>query len=207
MSHIPKWSSYIFWPLAFVILFISPWIFFNQKLVSVEAEEKIFGDVTVIFGTRVTGDEISPLLKERLEMGIRLYDGEKTRKLILSNTEPAARVMKKYMMTRGIPEADIILDMQARVTRQSCETPIVQISESILFVSQSFHLPRIYYECKKLGVHGQLVPAEHSGVIDRSKTRFYHIVTIRIPRYIREMFLLWRDIIFQTFLFVNPCKA
>ena len=196
-----KWSSYILCLLAFVSLFISPWFYFNQKLVSVEAEEKIFGDVTVIFGTRVTNDKISPLLKERLEMGVRLYEGKKTRKLILSNTEPAARVMKKYMITRGVPDADIILDMKARVTRQSCETQIVQNSESILFVSQSFHLPRIYYECKKLGAYGHLVPAEYSGAINRSKTSLYQIVTIRIPRYIREMFLLWRDIIFQTFIF------
>ena len=201
MSHIPKWSSYILWFLVFVGLFISPWFFLNQKLVSVEVEKKIFGDVTVIFGTRVTNDEISPLLQERLEMGIRLYEGNKTNKLILSNTEQASFIMKKYVTARGVPEADIILDMEARMTRQSCETHIVQNSESILFVSQSFHLPRIYYECKKLGVHGHLVPAEYSGAIDRSQTSLYQILTIRIPRYIREMVILWGDIIFQKFVF------
>ena len=78
ISSAMKWSSYILCLLAFVSLFISPWFYFNQKLVSVEAEEKIFGDVTVIFGTRVTNDKISPLLKERLELSL-IHISEPTR--------------------------------------------------------------------------------------------------------------------------------
>lgn len=181
---------------------MSPWHIFNTKIISPETEEKVFGTVTVIFGTRVKDGEISPLMKERLEMGIRLYEGQKTETLILSNTEQAAHVMKTYMLSRGIPEDDIILDTKAIVTRQSCETGIVQKnSGSVLLVSQSFHLPRIYYECKKTGVIGKLVPAEYSRTFDRSNTSLQNIITIRIPRYIREMALLWRDIIFQKVIF------
>lgn len=199
-----KRRSYLVWFLIILLLFMSPWYYLNTKIISPEAEEKVFGRAALIFGTRVTDGHIAPLLKERLEMGIRLYEGGKTDTLILSNTEHAAQVMKAYMLSRGIPEADIILDAEAVITRQSCETESARSrSGSILFVSQSFHLPRIYFECKKAGVAGQLVPAEYSRTIDRSNTSLYKIITIRLPRYIREMTILWGDIIFQKFIFEN----
>ena len=197
-----KRGSYIFYLTLFITLFVSPWYILNQKVMTVEQEEKVFGKAALIFGTRVKDDKISPLLMERLEMGIRLYEGGKTETLILSNTAQAALVMKDYMIGRGIPEEDIILDIEAEITRHSCQTPFAaNNSGSILFVSQAFHLPRISYECQKSGVEGQLIPAEYSNVIDRSNTSLYQILTIRFPRYVREMTLLWHDIIFQKLIF------
>ena len=197
-----KRGSYLLYITLFIALFISPWHRLNQKVVTIEQEEKIFGKAALIFGTRVKDDKTSPLLMERLEMGIRLYEGDKTNTLILSNTEQAVLVMKDYMISRGIPEENIVLDIEAEITRHSCQTAFAENnSGSILFVSQAFHLPRIYYECQKSGVEGEMIPAEYSNVIDRSNTSLYQILTIRFPRYVREMYLLWHDIIFQKLIF------
>ena len=202
MAERMKRVSYLLYLTLFITLFISPWHSLNQNVMTAAQEEKVFGKAALIFGTRVKDNKISPLLKERLEMGIRLYEGDKTKTLILSNTAQAAFVMKDYMIGRGIPDKDIILDIEAEITRHSCQTAIAEKnSGSILFVSQAFHLPRIYYECLKSGVEGQLVPAEFSNTIDRSKTSLYQILTIRFPRYVREMSLLWHDIVFQKIIF------
>ena len=197
-----KRGSYLLYLILFITLFVSPWHRLNQKVMTAAQAEKVFGNAALIFGTRVKDNKISPLLMERLEMGIRLYEGDKTNTLILSNTEQAALVMKDYMISRGIPEEDIVLDIEAEITRHSCQTTFAENnSGSILFVSQAFHLPRISYECQKSGVEGQLIPAEFSNTIDRSKTNLYQILTIRFPRYVREMTLLWHDIIFQKLIF------
>ena len=202
MAKRMKRGSYLLYLTLFIVLFVSPWHILNQNVMTAAQEEKVFGKAALIFGTRVKDDKISPLLMERLEMGIRLYEGDKTNTLIISNTEQAVLVMKDYMISRGIPEEDIVLDIEAEITRHSCQTAFAENnSGSILLVSQAFHLPRIYYECQKSGVEGQLVPAEFSNTIDRSKTSLYQILTIRFPRYVREMTLLWHDIIFQKLIF------
>jgi len=202
--------------MLFLGIFISPWLFLSKNINSVEWDEKAHGTVGLIFGTRVIGDEVSPLLKERLEMGLRFYKGGKLETLVVSNTEDAAFVMKTYLVNRGVPEEDIVLDTQAVMTRDSCKSEIVQKHKnSVLFFSQSFHLPRISYECKKLGVLGglhSLIPAEriryYNNFQSKPEVRFEQqtlskrkIIQIRTKRHFREMSILWADIIFQKFIF------
>ena len=205
--------------IAFALFFgafVSPWLLLNKKINSIEWDEKAYGNIGLIFGTRVTGQKVSPLLKERLEMAIRFYEGGKVETLVVSNTEQASHVMRDYLLSRGVLNDDIVLDINAVITRDSCKSKIVQENKnSVLFFSQSFHLPRISYECEKLGVSGglhPLVPAERIRHYDNfmvepqihfedDKLSTAQVTYIRVKRHLREMTILWADIIFQKVIF------
>jgi len=186
-----------------VSIFLAPWLLLNSKVL---IQEEYLGletkNLGLVFGTVVSQEKINPLLKERLEMGILLYETGKIKKIVVSNTPESSLVMQNYLLGKAVPESDIIVDETAVITRDSCNTNLITSETgSVLFISQSFHLPRILYECQKQGVEGLAVPAEYVGVIDRSNTTLYDIVTIRMKRYIREIVILWGDIVLQSFIF------
>ncbi|MBT4857270.1 YdcF family protein [Candidatus Uhrbacteria bacterium] len=151
-------------------------------------------DIALILGAHVDSDGLpTPLLKERLEAGILLYENGMVERLVVSNTESAALVMMEYLTERNVPEDSIILDTTAVVTTDSCDTDSHEylIDLSVVFVSQDFHLPRAIYQCNKLGIDGYGFPAELSGSIDRSQYSWGTKVSVRTQRFVRESGLTW----------------
>ncbi len=52
-----KRVSYLLYLTLFIALFVSPWHILNQKVMTAEQEEKVFGKAALIFGTRVKDDK------------------------------------------------------------------------------------------------------------------------------------------------------
>lgn len=124
--------------------------------------------VAIVFGAGLTRNgEASPVLRDRIHTAARLYLAGKVQKLLmtgdnstLSYNEPEA--MRRYALSLGIPNEDIVLDYAGRRTYDSCyrAREIFGVEQAIL-VTQDFHLPRALYLCNMLGVDGVGVAANN----------------------------------------------
>lgn len=124
--------------------------------------------VVIVFGAGLTRNgEASAVLRDRIQTAARLYFAGKARKLLMTGdnstihyNEPEA--MRRYALSLGVPEADIVLDYAGRRTYDSCyrARAIFGVHQAIL-VTQGFHLPRALYLCNMLGIEAVGVPAEN----------------------------------------------
>ncbi len=123
--------------------------------------------VAVVFGALVYPDKTpSPMLADRLETAARLYRAGKVQKILVSGdnrfeyyNEPQA--METYLIARGVPPDDIQPDYAGRRTYDTCyrARDIFQL-ETVVLVTQKFHLPRAVFTCRALGVDAVGVPAD-----------------------------------------------
>ena len=144
-------------------------------------------DAVIVFGTLVRDANISPLLRERLNASIAIYNANKVKEIVVSNTPKAALVMQKYLIKKSIPSKHIKMDTEAEKTPDSCryEKKLYPQGRKLIFISQGYHLPRINYQCKKLGVNAILFPAEK---LENRSSLFssFMVFSIRTKRYFRE---------------------
>ncbi len=123
------------------------------------------------------GTPSSPL-RDRLDAAAKLYKEGKVQKILLTGdnrfenyNEPGA--MQRYLIEKGIPESDLVLDYAGRRTYDSCyrAKEIFGLHE-IIVVTQAYHLPRMTFLCAELGLKTEGLPVEQS-------------------QYIRQRFLFW----------------
>jgi SanA protein len=131
--------------------------------------------VAIVFGAGLNRNGTpSPVLRDRVEMAVRLYQSGKVDKLLMSGdnrfenyNEPGA--MRDYAISLGVPEQDIVLDYAGRRTYDTCyrAQKIFGVTHAIL-VTQSFHLPRALITCNNLGVESSGVSADIRTYLRRS---------------------------------------
>jgi SanA protein len=115
--------------------------------------------VAIVFGAGLLPDgSAGPVLSDRAETAVRLYELGKVEKLLMSGdnrfveyNEPEAA--RQYALRRGVPDEDIVLDYAGRRTYDTCYRAryIFGVEEAIL-VTQPFHLPRSLFLCNWFGV-------------------------------------------------------
>lgn len=115
--------------------------------------------VALVLGAGITPDgQLSVLLRDRVDAGIRLYQERKVAKLLMSGdnrflnyNEPER--MKEYAVSRGVPESDVFCDYAGRRTYDSIYRAkhIFGLSQLIV-VTQKFHLYRALFLCEHIGV-------------------------------------------------------
>ena len=122
--------------------------------------------VAIVFGAGIKNGEPTPVLRDRVQTAADLYFNGKVEKILMSGdnrfvdyNEPEA--MRQYAITLGVPDTDIVLDYAGRRTYDTCyrARDIFQL-DSVILVTQDFHLPRAIYLCNMLGVDGVGVPAD-----------------------------------------------
>ena len=123
--------------------------------------------VAIIFGAGVwPGGQLSPILADRVWIGVSLYKAGKVEKLLMTGdnrfvdyNEP--KHMKEYAVALGVPPGDVILDYAGRRTYDSCYRAlhIFQVPDAIL-VTQRFHLPRALMIANGLGLDAVGVAAD-----------------------------------------------
>lgn len=123
--------------------------------------------VAIVFGAGLSRNGTpSPVLRDRVETAVQLYQAGKVEKLLMSGdnrfvnyNEPGA--MHDYAINLGVPEDAIVLDYAGRRTYDTCYRArhIFNIDTAIL-VTQNFHLPRAMITCNNLGVQASGVAAE-----------------------------------------------
>jgi SanA protein len=180
-----------------LILFWLPFFFIKlttQSKIINSISQLPTSDAIIIFGANVTPQKTpTPILQERLDAGKTIFDANKGNKLVVSNAKLGADIMAQYLTEQNISPELIEIDPQADKTTDTCKYEKQQYpnARKIIFVSQGYHLPRIIYQCQKIGVDGIGFPAENIESIDRSQYSLFTRLSIRTQRYAREAWLDW----------------
>ena len=124
--------------------------------------------VAIVFGAGLTrGGYPTAVLRDRVETATQLYFAGKVQKLLMSGdnrsdnyNEPEA--MRLYALSLGIPPDAIVLDYAGRRTYDTCyRAKAIFGLNSVLLVTQQFHLPRALYLCNSLGIQATGVEANN----------------------------------------------
>jgi len=119
-------------------------------------------DYILILGNTVNPDgTLSSRLKARVDKGLQLFNDSLADKIIVSGGLGVegyyeAREMKKYLIDKGVDEKNIIVDDLGINTVETARN-FVKITNgndknSVIVVSQFFHITRTKYILRKLGV-------------------------------------------------------
>ena len=136
----------------------------NETLVEIS---RIEPECIMVLGASVHPDGTpSPMLEDRLETGIELYNRGVAPKLLLTGDNGQieyneVEAMKNYVVNAGVPEEDIFLDHAGFSTYDSVyRASYVFGVESMVAVTQEYHLYRTLHGCKKMGIEAVGIGAD-----------------------------------------------
>ena len=137
----------------------------------------------IVLGARVYPDGTPyPMLADRLETGVRLYQLGKVDKLLLSGdhgqtTYDEVNVMLDYVLARGVPEEDVFTDHAGFDTYDTMyrARDVFQV-ESALIVTQDFHLSRSVYTARALGLEATGVVADLQAYFNETRNEAREIL-------------------------------
>lgn len=123
-------------------------------------------DCILVLGCSVHGDQPSPMLSDRLEVGVALYRLGAAPKLLMSGDHGTpdydeVNVMKEYALDAGVPSEDVFMDHAGFSTYESAyRARDVFCASKVLIVTQSYHLYRAVYDARSLGLDAYGVAAD-----------------------------------------------
>jgi len=128
-------------------------------LLSAEEAAKTPADCILVLGcgVRPTG-EPSLMLRDRLDMGLKLYELGAAPKLLMSGDHGSqeydeVNVMKDYAMTAGVVSEDVFMDHAGFSTYESVyRAKAIFQAKKIIIVTQKYHLHRALYIAKAMGL-------------------------------------------------------
>jgi len=116
-------------------------------------------DAVLLLGASIKqSGELSPVLQERADAAIALYEAGKADKILVSgdNSTPQYNEVYpvgKYLLKHGIPQGDIFLDYAGFDTYSSMyRAKEVFGVTSMVVASQGFHLPRALFIARMFGI-------------------------------------------------------
>lgn len=133
----------------------------SKKYIVSAQDAKNFGefDCILVLGCRVYSDNsLSPMLKDRVETGVKLYNTGISQKLLMSGdhgTDEYDEVnnMKQYCVDNGIAPDVIFLDHAGFSTYESMyRARDIFKAQKIIIVTQGYHLYRAVYIARSLGL-------------------------------------------------------
>lgn len=141
-----------------------------------EAAELQDTDCVLVLGAGVRDGNPTPMLRDRLITGISLYKSGAAPKIIMSGDHgredyDEVNVMKSYAVENGVPDGDVFMDHAGFSTYDSVyRAKAVFEADSIIIVTQKYHLYRALYIAERLGVNAVGVSADlddYSGQLKR----------------------------------------
>lgn len=192
------------WKIIFIVI-VCVLLYVIGNLLSIclysYKDEKQEADVAIVLGAATYYDEVSPVYRERLNQGIRLYNDGYIDTLIVTggygagNGHSDAYTAKQYVVSQGIPEEAILMEETSSITQENLENAKVIMEENdmetAIIVSDPLHMKRAMLLAKDTGIEGYSSPTE---------TTMYRSLETKIPFVLRELFFYvgykWYRIIF-----------
>lgn len=154
-----------------------------------EVDEKQKADVIIVLGAAAYGGEVSPVFKERLNHGIRLYEKGYAQKMILTggvgegNEYSDAYIAKQYVVGQGVPEEAVLLEEKSVITQENIENA-KEIMDSCsyrtaIIVSDPLHMKRSMLIAGDCGISAYSSP---------TTTTRYQTMKSKLPFLLREEF-------------------
>lgn len=160
----------------------------NEALVEMS---RIEPECIMVLGASVHPDGTpSPMLEDRLEAGVELYNRGVAPKLLLTGDNGQmeyneVQAMKNYAVNAGVPEEDIFLDHAGFSTYDSVyRASYVFGVESMVVVTQEYHLYRALHGCKKMGIEAVGV-ASNQEVFSGQELREIREVLARLKDFVK----------------------
>mgnify|MGYP003453223860 CR=1 FL=1 len=120
--------------------------------------------VALVLGAGLNPDATpSPFLAGRLEVARALHESGRVQVLLVSGDNRVVNydeptTMRDWLVERGVPASDVVLDFAGRDTYHSCSrAKRIFGVEQVLVVSQGYHLPRAVTTCRAVGLDAQEV--------------------------------------------------
>jgi len=149
----------------------------SRILTTEEAAKLQDVDCILVLGCAVRPDGTpSPMLAERLQRSVELYEAGAAPKLLMSGdngqveyNEVAA--MGNFALQKGVPSYDIFLDYAGFSTYESAyRAKAIFQAEKIIIVTQKYHLHRALYIARALGLDAYGVSSDtqvYAGQVNR----------------------------------------
>ena len=129
------------------------------KSFAVENLKNFNADCIMVLGCGIEDEETpSPMLRDRLDVGIELYKQGAAPKILLTGDNGTEQhneihVMLKYTKEAGVPEKDIFCDHAGFSTYDSMyRAASIFNAEKVIVVTQTYHQYRALYIGEKLGI-------------------------------------------------------
>lgn len=128
----------------------------TKKLIRTDFNEEY--DCILVLGAGVRNGSPRPMLQDRLDYAIKLYNDGVAKKLLMSGDHgqkdyDEVNVMKEYAINKGVPSEDIFMDHAGFSTYESIyRAKDIFKAKKIIIVTQEYHLYRALYISKSLGV-------------------------------------------------------
>lgn len=126
-------------------------------------------DCIMVLGASVTADGTpSSILRDRLDTAVDLYNKGVSSKLLLSGDNGQmvyneVQGMKNYVLEAGVAEEDIFMDHAGFSTYESVyRAKHIFGVDSMVVVTQTYHLYRALYGCNRLGIEAAGAAADQN---------------------------------------------
>lgn len=139
----------------------------NKKIIKENEYSKLSDvDCIIILGAGIWGEKPSPMLEDRLQEGIKLYQNNVSDKIIMSGDHgreeyDEVNIMKKYAIENGVPSENIFMDHAGFSTYESIyRAKDIFKAKKVVIVTQKYHLFRALYIANQLGLEAYGVGAD-----------------------------------------------
>jgi len=164
--------------------------------------------VALIPGASVSEDGVlSPIFIDRVHAAIKLYKIKKVSKILVSgdnstDSNNEVNPVRLYMISEGVPDADIFLDHAGFDTYSSMyrARDIFGVT-SLVIATQSFHLPRSVFIARRLGMEAYGLNADLGNILFRNNVRevianekaVLDLITNRKPKFLGKEIPITED--------------
>lgn len=152
---------------AYVLFSTQSSIYTFDEFQASQTDESIKYDAILVLGAGVNPDgKPSLMLRDRLDMAIKLYDTQSAPKLLMSGDHgnvayDEVNVMKSYARAANVPSSNVFMDHAGFSTYESLyRAKAVFEAESLIIVTQRYHLPRAVFIAKSLGLDAVGIASE-----------------------------------------------
>lgn len=179
MKKVLKYGIIVIVAIAIIVLGINLYVRLStKKQIIKENEYSNLPDVDciIILGAGIWGDKPSPMLEDRLQEGINLYQNGLSDKIIMSGDHgrkeyDEVNIMKNYAIEKGIPSENIFMDHAGFSTYESIyRAKDIFQAKKVVIVTQKYHLYRALYIANRLGLEAYGVgadPRQYVGAFNR----------------------------------------
>lgn len=178
MKKIVKWLISTALILVIIVFSINFFVKLStSKLIVNNNSKKIENyNCILVLGAGIWNDEPSPMLKDRLDVAIELYNNKKASKIIMSGDHTKenydeVNTMKKYAIDKGVKSEDIFMDHADISTYDSIyRAKNIFKADKLIIVTQKYHLYRSLYIAKSLDIESfgvEATPTKYSGAFMR----------------------------------------
>jgi uncharacterized SAM-binding protein YcdF (DUF218 family) len=151
--------------------------------------ELVKSDAAIVLGAAVWGDKPSPVLRERINHSIWLYNNGFVDKIIFTGgvgdngTLSESEVAKAYAIKKNVKPEDILIETKSKITEENLkyakELAIKNNLKTFTIVSDPLHMKRAILIAKVINMEVYSSPTPSS---------VYRTLDTKLPFYLRELF-------------------